>query len=139
VASECDTIEIGHVVASVISPGERWARVTGFLKVAPGPPHWGEGMSGARIIIREFKPDDGSFPTGDYRRTSAFALSHGAVTPDGSRAPSTSDRCDTCNHERGEHPPYAPFCEVGMRATSGGTCGCPTFVEIPWAVTPDGK
>ena len=54
-----DSVRLGDVVSLGIEPGERYARVVGFLKKTDR----------FRVVIRVFRPGDGRFPTGEYRTT----------------------------------------------------------------------
>lgn len=59
-------VEIGDIVGSGIEPGMRYGRVVGFIKKPQ------RGISGAKTVIREFRPGDGRWPTGDYIRAWLF-------------------------------------------------------------------
>jgi hypothetical protein len=57
--------EIGDTVAIGCEPGERYARIVGFLKQY-------EGIG--PFLIRTFQHGDGWYPTGEYRRTSQVGI-----------------------------------------------------------------
>jgi hypothetical protein len=60
-----DPVEVGDVLGFSIEAGMRYGRVVGRIK-----PHVKlESMNAARVIVREFRPGDGRWPTGDYNRS----------------------------------------------------------------------
>lgn len=60
-----DQIEVGDILGFTIEPGMRYGRVVGRVK--PGIRL--ESMNAARVIVREFKPGDGRWPTSEYCRS----------------------------------------------------------------------
>lgn len=58
-------IEVGDILGFTIEAGMRYGRVVGFIHDDVKL----ESLGAARIIVREFRPGDGRWPTGDYSRT----------------------------------------------------------------------
>jgi hypothetical protein len=57
-----DQIEVGDILGFSQEPMMRWGRVVGYLKRKT------ENLSAARVVVREFRPGDGRWPTGGYVR-----------------------------------------------------------------------
>lgn len=60
-----DPIERGDILGFTIEAEMRYGRVVGWIK--PGVPL--ENRRAARVIVREFRPGDGRWPTGEYSRS----------------------------------------------------------------------
>lgn len=58
------TIRVGDIIGFAIEPQMRYARVVGWVK-GPLP-----SLPRSRVLVREFRPFDGRWPTGNYVRPS---------------------------------------------------------------------
>jgi hypothetical protein len=58
-------VERGDILGFTIEAGMRYGRVVGRIK----PDVKLESLGAARVIVREFRPGDGRWPTGGYSRS----------------------------------------------------------------------